>query len=178
MIKKRFWLLVLVLLGVGLVFNHVRWVKFDGRLILEVDGRPVDAVGMVKNQLNALTRDCNEVSNHGAEHPLHQQVWAVVQGYSPPQSMSGQLIGVWAYQGWVLAEAEFAELLPAVVTLKRVEGQWNIVSNAVWSGNVRPWKAAPLIRDYIAMQASGLPGKLRCVALNHSPSTSSLERCP
>jgi hypothetical protein len=160
MVKKRFWLLVLILLGVALIFNHVRWVKQDDRLIFEVDGRKVDLMGIIKNQLTQITRDCRAVSRLEPDHPKHLNALGVIRDYSPPQSGSGQLISAWSSADWLLVEAEFTELLPAVVLLHNRQGQWQVVPHATWSGSVQPWKAAPLIRTYMTRQAPDVPSAL------------------
>jgi hypothetical protein len=71
-----------------------------------------------------------------------------------------QLAGVWAMDKWVVAEAEFAELLPAVVLVDLSGIEAKIMSNAVWSGYTKPWKAAPFIRDYLTRQSPDLPPSL------------------
>jgi hypothetical protein len=71
---------------------------------------------------------------------------------------------------WVVAEAEFAELLPAVVLIDFSGVEPNIVSNAIWSGYTKPWKAAPFIRNYLLRQEPDLPPSLAACFEPQSPS--------
>lgn len=158
--KKRFWLLVLGLVSVGLVFSHVRWIQLDGRHLLEIDGRKVDLLGEVKDQLTALTRNCSAVTRLASDHPDHQSAATVIRAYSLPHSATGQVISAWSSAGWLLIETEFTDLLPAVVTLNKQHHGLQIVPRAVWSGSIHPWKAAPLIREYIARQVPDIPPDL------------------
>ncbi len=160
MSKKRFWLMVLGLVGIGLLFSHVRWIRLDERHLLEIYGRKVDLVGLMKDQVTALTRNCHAVTRLGSDHPDHQSALAAIRAYSLPHSETGQIISTWSSNDWLLIETEFTDLLPAVVTLSKQRGELHIVPHAVWSGSIQPWRAAPLIRDYIARQAPDVPPQL------------------
>ena len=71
-----------------------------------------------------------------------------------------------------IKEAEFAELLPAVVLIDFSGAEPHIVSNAVWSGYTKPWKAAPFIREYLVRQVPELPPSLAACFDPQSPSFS------
>ena len=149
--KKVAWtVLGLVLLGV--VASHVSWEKKDNGYLLVIDGRDVDLLGKLRNDWNRAQRSCERVLFLTAQDPRYEEVKATIQAYSPPQSNSAKLAGVWAAGDWRLAEAEFDQLLPAVVLMHVVNDAPVIVPHAVWSGYTQPWKAAPHIRRYLALQ--------------------------
>jgi hypothetical protein len=149
--KKVAWtMLVLVLLGV--VASHVSWEEKDNGYLLVLDGREVDFLGQLGNVGNRVRRNCERVSFLSPQDPRYEDVKTTIQAYSPPQSGSAKLAGVWATGDWRLAEVEFDQLLPAVVLMHSQNGTNTIVPNAVWSGYTQPWKAAPHIRRYLALQ--------------------------
>jgi len=150
--KKKVAWTVLGLVLVGVVASHVSWEKKDNGYLLVLDGREVDLLGQLRNGVNRALRNCERVNFLTAQDPRYGEVKATIQAYSPPQSNSAKLASVWAAGDWRLAEVEFAQLLPAVVLMRTVNGTPVIVPHAVWSGYTQPWKAAPHIRRYLAMQ--------------------------
>jgi len=157
--KKVAWtVLGLVLLGV--VASHVSWEKKDNGYLLVIDGRDVDLLGKLRNDWNRAQRSCERVLFLTAQDPRYEEVKATIQAYSPPQSNSAKLAGVWAAGDWRLAEVEFAQLLPAVVLMHAHQSTTTIVPNAVWSGYTQPWVAAPFIRDYLSRQLPDMPSDL------------------
>jgi hypothetical protein len=158
--KKRVSLAVLGLVLAGVVASHVSWEEKDNGYLLVIDGREVDVLGKLRNDWNRALRNCARVSFLSAQDPRYVQAKATIQAYSPPQSSSAQLAGVWASGDWSLAEVEFAQLLPAVVLMHTVNGTTAIVPSAVWSGYTQPWKAAPHIRRYLNRQGGAAPREL------------------
>jgi hypothetical protein len=150
--KKQVAWTVLGLVLLGVVASHVSWEKKDNGYLLVLDGREVDVLGQLRNAGNRVQRNCERVSFLSAQDPRYVDVKTTLQAYSPPQSGSAKLAGVWAAGDWRLAEAEFDQLLPAVVLMRVVDGAPVIVPHAVWSGYTQPWKAAPHIRRYLALQ--------------------------
>jgi len=150
--KKKVAWTVLGLVLVGVVASHVSWEKKDNGHLLVLDGREVDLLGQLRNGVNRAMRNCERVRFLTAQDPHYLEVKATIQAYSPPQSNSAKLAGVWATGDWRLAEVEFAQLLPAVVLMHSHQGTTTIVPHAVWSGYTQPWKAAPHIRRYLALQ--------------------------
>lgn len=159
-VKKRVSLAVLGLVFVGVVSSHVSWEHKDNGYLMVISGREVDFLGTLRNGLNRTWRSCERVSFLAAHDPRFVQAKATIQAYSPPQSSSAQLAGVWAAEDWTLAEVEFAQLLPAVVLMHTTNGATAIVPGAVWSGYTRPWKAAPHIRRYLSQQGGSAPRDL------------------
>ncbi|CAN1568849.1 hypothetical protein [Limnohabitans sp. B9-3] len=158
--KKRVSLAVLGLVLAGVAASHLSWEEKDNGYLLVIDGREVDVLGQLRNDWNRALRNCTRVSFLSAQDPRYLQAKATIQAYSPPQSSSAQLAGVWAAGDWTLAEVEFAQLLPAVVLMHTVNGATAIVPSAVWSGYTQPWKAAPHIRRYLSQQGGAAPPDL------------------
>ena len=67
---------------------------------------------------------------------------------------------MWSMGEWTLAEVEFDELLPAVVTLQTRDNETRIVPLGIWSGLTKPWMASPLIRTYLKTQVPEIPKEL------------------
>ena len=153
----------LVLLGVSLaavMSTHVRWVQADNGHLLELSGQPVDALGAWADWRNRLTRQCSTVEALHDNAQATQMVSAVIRNISPPDSATARLQGLWRSGEWWLAETEFDQLLPAVVLLKQTASGLQAIDGATWSGTTHPWRAAPLIRDYITRQAPQAPAAL------------------
>jgi hypothetical protein len=125
-----------------------------------VDGIEIDVLGKMQNQWLAITQNCEGVSQPLAGQANFQLIQNAVQSYSPPQSQSAQIAGMWTFGEWTLAEVEFEDLLPAVVTLDFNKHEHQIVPRGIWSGHTQPWMAAPLIRTYLKTQVPEVPSKL------------------
>ena len=125
-----------------------------------VDGREIDVAGIAGDQWTQITRNCSDVLRLGPADKNYQIALSLIRAYSPPHSKSVRLAGAWGVDQWVLAEAEFDDLLPAVVLINFSGVEPQIIGNAVWSGYTKPWKAAPFIRDYLVRQAPDLPPTL------------------
>ena len=152
-------LMAIVILAVGL--SHLSLKQDDNGTLLLIDNRPVDTSGELSNFWTRMTRDCRQIRALEPNEKLYQQTKMLIQSYSPPNSLSVTLFTVIADKEWILAEAEFADLLPAVALIKMnaeqkdtpVHNSMYVVPNALWSGYTKPWKAAPYIRQYISKQA-------------------------
>jgi len=158
--KKRTSVSVLLLVVLAVVASHIGWAARDNGTLMVLDGREIDIGGIASDQWTQLTRNCQGVVRLQPGDETYQVTRRLISEYSPPHSASVQLAGVWAMDKWVVAEAEFAELLPAVVLLDLSGIEAKIMSNAVWSGYTKPWKAAPFIRDYLTRQSPDLPPSL------------------
>ena len=159
-------LLAMVILGVGL--SHFGLKSDENGTLLLVDNRPVDVKGELSNYWTSLTRDCSRIRTLTSDEDMNQQTKKLIQSYSPPNSSSVKLFTVIASEEWILAEAEFTDLLPAVALI-RIDTEQNlklnaysmhVIPNAVWSGYTKPWKAAPYIRQYISSQAREAPAAM------------------
>ena len=154
---------VLLLVVLAVVASHIGWTARDNGTLMVLDGREIDIGGIASDQWTQMTRSCQGVVRLQPADETYQITQRLISEYSPPHSASVRIAGVWAMDKWVVAEAEFAELLPAVVLLDFSGIEPKIISNAVWSGYTKPWKAAPFIRDYLARQVPDLPLPLtRC----------------
>ncbi len=158
--KKRTSLWVLLLLIVAVAASHIGWAARDNGTVMVLDGREIDVAGIASNQWTHMTRNCSGVVRLQPVDKNYQITAKLIRDYSPPHSESVRLSGVVGMDKWVVAEAEFVDLLPAVVLVDFSGGEPKIVSNAVWSGYTKPWKAAPFIRDYLVRQVPGLPRSL------------------
>ena len=158
--KKSTSIYVLLILSVLISASHLSLKPLDNGRILVLDGMEIDIFGMAKNQWTKLTRNCTKISNLSSEDKNYQAAMMVIKAYSPPNSESLQIASAWSSDGWMLVEAEFTNLLPAVVAIKIANNQPQIIPTAIWSGQTHPWKAAPHIRDYIVKQAPDIPAAL------------------
>jgi hypothetical protein len=168
--KKRTSLSVLVLVFLAVVGSHIGWTARDNGILMVLDGREIDVVGIAGDQWTQMTRNCKGVGRLQPSDENYRITDRLIKAYSPPHSQSARIAGVWGADQWVLAEAEFVDLLPAVVLLDFSGDDAHIVGNAVWSGYTKPWKAAPFIRDYLAKQVPALPGALAACFDPQSPS--------
>lgn len=151
---------VLLIVIMGILLNHFSFSQKENGWLLNVDGREVDAVGMVQEKWVKLTRNCTQVKQLDANSESYAAVQKIIQEYSPPSSESAHIAKLMTVQGWYLAEVEFKELLPAVVLMDTDQGQPRIVPHAIWSGETHPWLAAPFIRKYLSSQAPQSPRQL------------------
>ena len=158
--KKRTSLAVLLLVTLAVAASHLGWVTRDNGTLMVLDGREIDVVGMANDQWTQWTRNCQGVARLQPADTRYQTAVALISAYSPPHSADLRNASVWAMDDWLLAEAEFAALLPAVVSIHLAGGQAQIMSQAVWSGYTKPWKAAPFIREYLVRQAPEMPSAL------------------
>lgn len=168
--KKSTSLSVFLLLVLAVGASHIGWTTRDNGLLMELDGREIDVPGLVADRWTRLTRNCKSVERLQSDDQTYQSVVSLIADYSPPHSASVRLASVWETGKWVLAEAEFADLLPAVVLIDFSGPEPRIISNAVWSGYTKPWKAAPFIRQYLARQVPQLPPSLSACFDPQSPS--------
>lgn len=157
---KRISMYVLLLVTLGIFFNHFSFMQKENGVLWVVDGREVDAIGMANEKWIKLTRNCKRVLAVDPESQAHAAIRRAVQDYSPPSSASAHIVSLTTLDTWSLAEVKFKELLPAVVLFQQIEGVPQIVPNAIWSGDTHPWQAAPYIRQYIRSKAPGAPHEL------------------
>jgi hypothetical protein len=168
--KRRTSLSVLVLVFLAVVGSHIGWTARDNGILMVLDGREIDVVGIAGDQWTQMTRNCKGVVRLQPSDENYRITDRLIKAYSPPHSQSARIAGVWGVDQWVLAEAEFVDLLPAVVLLDFSGDDAHIAGNAVWSGYTKPWKAAPFIRDYLVKQVPALPGALAACFDPQSPS--------
>ncbi len=150
---RRASLYLLLIVGMGVVLNHVSWREKDGRQLWVVNEKEFDVRGIAQDTWNQLTRDCEGVTHIPPQTSQHHTIEKLIQDYSPPGSNSAQIKTLLSTANWALAEVVFDELFPAVVLLQHVNGQPHIVSHAIWSGYTSPWEPAPFIRQYLSTQA-------------------------
>jgi hypothetical protein len=157
---KRISIYVLILVSVGVFLNHFSVTQKENGLLLVIDGREVDAIGMVQDRWVKLTRQCERVTTIDSNAKLYLDIQQTIQTYSPPSSESAQVLSLRSTGEWSLAQVQFKDLLPAVVLIQQFEGKPSIVPNAIWSGETHPWLAAPYIRQYISSKAPQSPKAL------------------
>jgi len=159
-VNKRTSVYVLLIVGLAVAASHIGWTTRDNGTLMVLDGREIDVAGIAADQWMHMTRNCNGVVRLQPADDNYQLAVKLISAYSPPHSASVRLAGVWAKDQWLVAEAEFTDLLPAVVLIEASGVQARIVRNAVWSGYTKPWKAAPFIREYLLRQEPDMPPSL------------------
>jgi hypothetical protein len=157
---KRISIYVLILVSVGVFLNHFSVAQKENGLLLVIDGREVDAMGMAQDKWNRLTRHCERVTPIDSNAKLYFDIQQTIQAYSPPNSESAQILSLASTGEWSLVQVQFKDLLPAVVLIQQVDGKPSILPNAIWSGETHPWLAAPHIRQYINSKAPQSPSDL------------------
>ena len=158
--KKKVALPLLAIVLVGVIASHISIKAADHSYLVVIDGIEIDVLGKIQNQWLAHTQNCKGVTEPKESEANFQAIHKAIQGYSPPQSQSAQIAGVWTLGSWSLAEVEFETLLPAVVTLQMNDSDPQIVPRGIWSGHTKPWMAAPLIRTYLKAQVPEIPNQL------------------
>ncbi len=158
--KKKVALPLLAIVLVGVIASHISIKAADHSYLMVVDGIEIDVLGKIQNQWVAHTQNCKDVTEPKESEANFQAIHKAIQAYSPPQSQSAQIAGIWTLGTWSLAEVEFETLMPAVVTLQMNDSDPQIVSRGIWSGHTKPWMAAPLIRTYLKAQVPEIPKQL------------------
>lgn len=158
--KRRVALPLLGVLTAAVLASHVSWQKQDNGWLMDIDGRPVDVLGWLSEQALRLSRDCRDTQRLQLGDAAYGPALAALQAYSPPASLSARVGSMWVSGRWMLIEAEFQTLLPAVSLLQLHQSGWQVVPHGVWSGQTHPWRAAPLIRRYLAKQVPQAPRTL------------------
>ena len=158
--KKKVALPLLVIVLTGVIASHLSIKAVDHSYLMIVSGIEVDVLGKIQNQWLSHTQNCKPVTQPNAGQAVFQSVHKAIQAYSPPQSQSAQIAGIWTLGKWSVAEVEFETLLPAVVTLQMKDSEQQIVPRGIWSGHTKPWLAAPLIRTYLKTQVHEIPSQL------------------
>ena len=158
--RRRTSVWVLLMLIVAVTASHIGCAARDNGTLMVLDGREIDVSGIASDRWSQMTRNCSGVLRLRPADKNYEIALSLIRAYSPPHSESVRLAGVWGMGHWVLAEAEFVNLLPAVVLINFSGVEPKIVGNAVWSGYTKPWKAAPFIRDYLVRQVPDLPPAL------------------
>lgn len=191
MVRKRSPALVALalLMLAGAALSQLRLLPQDQGMLLEVAGRPVDALGRGLGSWQRLVRRCGEVSRWPAGTARWLEVQRTLAAYSPPASRSAlpvQLLGMGGGDGeWLLAEVHWpttantgsakgadvsatpavlpqvsAPLNPAIVTLRREAGTLQVQPAGVWSGDTGPWWPPVFIRNQLAARVPALPAAL------------------
>jgi hypothetical protein len=158
---------LLGVLGFFITDSHIDWVRHDDRLLMEINGLPVDAQGWVAERWRQLHPDCGAVRTEAIGSPAAQAVLHTIEQHSPPDSLNAQLLQLHRQADWAVAEVGFQTLNPSIVVLQQVQGHWRILDGAVWSGSTSPWLPADFVRRYLQQQAPQMPEALRvCVPID------------
>ncbi len=158
--NRRAASLYLGLTLIGVMISHIGFEREDNGMLLSLDGKHYDVVGAMVDMHTSLTARCDGVTRPVGQNPTYIATLDAVRRFSPPDSASARIASLMQYEHWLLAELEFDTLLPAVVLLHEDNGAIKIQERAIWSGTTRPWKAGPLIRNYISRQAPDAPAAL------------------
>ncbi len=158
--KRKVALPLLLIVLASVIASHISFKQADHSYLMVVDGIEIDVLGKMQNQWLTHTQNCQNVKQLSKEEATHIAASNAIKAYSPPQSQSANIASMWSMGEWTLAEVEFDELLPAVVTLQTRDNDTLIVPRGIWSGFTRPWMAAPLIRSYLKKQVPEMPPEL------------------
>lgn len=159
-VKSRASLALLLALAIVLPLSHLEISPSDDSWLLQVDGRPVDLAGRLAEHYTALTRNCRPVQAVPATDPQWSQALRAIAAYSPPDSLSAQLVQLIRQDTWWLAQARFSGLQDAVVLLTASGQELTIADGAVWSGSTHPHRPGPVIRRYLQARAPAAPAGL------------------
>jgi hypothetical protein len=158
--KRHVALIVLALTAAIVVDLHVDWRRADNGVLMRVGEHDVDVWGHTRQAWTHFTRRCGSVRVVGAGDADWGASLAAIHGYSPPDSLTAQLVGLTRQGDWLLAQVVSDRLMPAVVVLQSQGTGVALVPTGIWSGNTAPWLAAPWIRDYLQRQVPQLPSAL------------------
>ena len=145
---------------IAVVASHINWIKDDLGYLLTIDGKPLDLIGNLKNEVTKATRNCESVVRVLPAQHKYQIAQTLINDYSPPDSSQAQIASVWSKDSWLLVEVEFKKLLPAVVLIQNANSAPFILVEGIWSGYTNPHKSAPFIRDYLSHQVDAIPAQL------------------
>ena len=180
---------LLVIASAGLALSQVRLLPQDQGVLLEINGRPVDAAGRLLGLWQRGVRRCGGVQALAPGSARWVEAQQLLAGYSPPASMLARPVQLLAWgprradgqrvpagdadSEWLLAEvvwpavsagpgqAPLAPLDPTIVPLARRGGVLQVQAAGVWSGDAGPWAAPVFIRRFLAQRLPGLPAPLR-----------------
>jgi hypothetical protein len=165
--KRRVGLTLLLVLGLGLTAQHVRLETQDGGWLLNVYEAKLDLKGYAQDQLaqlQRLTHDCPAQADAATQAAL----LAAIQAYSPPDSASAKLVYAVTHNSLAWVEVWFDTLSPAVVILEPAQDGWRILPTGIWSGTTHPWRASPLIRQFLLDRNPHLSAEvLACWQVQH-----------
>jgi len=151
---------VLSIVLIAVVASHFNWIKDDLGYLLAIDGKPLDLIGNLKNQVTKATRNCKSVVRVLPAQHKYQIAQTLINNFSPPDSSQSQIASVWSKDSWLMVEVEFKNLLPAVVLIQNANSAPSILAQGIWSGYTNPYKSAPFIRDYLSHQVDAIPAQL------------------
>ena len=155
--KKKISITLLIFFIPILILSHIGWSQRENGLLFNVDGRDVDFAGIIQDKWRKTTTMCSAVSELADSNSKHNEIKKLIKLYSPPNSNDIETIHVWTSGTWAVAEVEFKDLLPAVVAIKNINKDAEIVEDAVWSGMTIPWKSGPYIRTYLRNRSNEVP---------------------
>ena len=101
--KKSTSISVLLMVALAVGMSHVGWTTLDNGVLLNLDGRQLDVVGMAKDRLTKISRNCSSVSRLQSVDKEYQSAVRLIIEYSPPHSQSVQISSVWTTGKWTLA---------------------------------------------------------------------------
>jgi hypothetical protein len=151
---------LLLVLTPLVMLSHISWSQEENGLLFNVDGRDVDFIGIMQDKWRITTARCDAVRALAHSDPQFSEIKKLIQSYSPPNSVAIKTMAVWTSGTWAVAELEFEDLLPAVVTVKNMDQDATIFSDGVWSGMTTPWKSGPFIRAYLGKRTPEMPTAL------------------
>jgi hypothetical protein len=159
-VRYRAQVIILAAMVIFLPFLHLDIETSDDSWLLWVDGRPVDVAGYFSEQLTRITRRCDQVEMVMPNDPLHEQALNAIRLYSPPDSLTAQLLQLTRQDEWLLAQVKFDQLQDAVVLLNQSAHEIVIATSGIWSGPTHPHHPEPLIRRFIRNGVPSVPEDL------------------
>ena len=116
--KKKVSLPLLVIVLTGVIASHLNIKAVDHSYLMVVDGIEIDVLGKIQNQWLAHTQNCKGVTESNESEANFQAIHKAIQAYSPPQSQSAQIAGIWTLGKWSVAEVEFELFCPLLSHFK------------------------------------------------------------
>jgi len=152
------------LIALALVLLQPRWVMQDQRPLLTLNAEPFDAVGGANEIWGRLRSRCGAIESVDKNSESGRAVVALLQRYSPPDSLSARVIRIDSLSQWLLVEAVFDALPPVLVLMRGTNEATGLpVIEAVWSGTSYPWRIVPFATEFLMQRAPEVPpALLRC----------------
>jgi hypothetical protein len=160
----RWAMLVALLLALSWLLLQPRLERLDGQVLVRINGVPIDLIGVLEEGWGRMVSDCARVRDRTAEPALNREVLEALRGYSPPDSLSARVVGIYSASEWLLVEATF-DALPPVLVLMRARPEPSPLSiEALWSGSTYPWRTVPFAGRFLQVRVPEVPSELvRCV---------------
>jgi hypothetical protein len=127
--------------------------RVDDGFVISVGAYVVDPVGEAKLAYTRATRDCSSVQKADTQSLLS----ALASSDLDPKLKAAQPSprAGWKQDGWLLVEADFENLEPALFLVKQRLNQFEVL--ATYSGTAAPFNDIQFIHQYLVTQRRDVP---------------------